>query len=163
MRHKKSQEQQDTEYKIIGHVLAAFTEATDYEPETKSLVMRVDYDEDDKTFKTCVYNDAFKDEDLKPIEARGHFNEVQDVKEYRDQLTDTISITQKTKSATLPDVPPLYDPQELLDIYDEAVETLAQRIARGNPENKARAVVMKLHAAELKDELRRQFMKGAKP
>ena len=162
MRHKKTPEQQQTEYKIIGHVLAAFTEATDYEPETKSLVMRVDYDEDEKTFKTCVYNDAFKDEDLKPIEARGHFNEVQDVKEYRDQLTDTISITQKAKTATLPDVPPLYDPQELLDIYDEAVEVLVQRISRGCHENRTRATLFKLQAAEIKDELRRQFMKGAK-
>ena len=79
MRNKKSPEQQDAEHKILGHVLAAFCEATDYEPDTRSLVMRIDYDEDLRQFRVVVYNDAFKSEDLKPIEARGHFNEVEDV------------------------------------------------------------------------------------
>lgn len=160
MKSKKTPEQQETEYKIIGHVLAAFTEATDYEPETKSLVMRVDYDEDMKYFNTCVYNDAFKS-DVKPIEARGHFNEVEDVKEYRDQLSDTLSITQKTKSAEVPEVPQLYDLDEILAIYDESVETLAQRILRADTSAARVATMMKLHAAEIKHELRRQFKKGA--
>lgn len=161
MRHKKTPEQQDVEARIIGHMLAAFTEATDYEPDTQSLVMRIDYDQDEKHFKTCVYNDAFKDEkELKPIEARGHFNEVQDVKEYRDTLKGNISITRQTRDVNVPDVPPLYDPQELLDIFDDVTETMAQRIARGNPENKSRAAVFRLHAGEIKFELRRAFMKG---
>ena len=162
MRSKKTPEQQDVEARIIGHMLAAFTEATDYEPATKSLVMRIDYDEDVKQFKTCVYNDAFKDEELKPIEARGHFNEVQDVKEYRTATKDTISISRQTRDVNVPDVPPLYDPQELLDIYDEVVETMAQRIGRGNPTNKPRETLFRITAGELKDGLRRAFMKGAK-
>ncbi len=163
MRHKKTPEQQDVEARIIGHMLAAFTEATDYEPDTQSLVMRIDYDQDEKYFKTCVYNDAFKDEkELKPIEARGHFNEVQDVKEYRDTLKDDISITRQpqAREVNVPGIPQLYDPQELLDIFDDVTETMAQRIARGNPENKSRAAVFRLHAGEIKFELRRAFMRG---
>lgn len=161
MRHKKTPEQQDVEARIIGHMLAAFTEATEYEPDTQSLVMRIDYDQDEKYFRTCVYNDFFLKEELKPIEARGHFNEVQDVKEYRDTLKGNISITRQpqAREVNVPGIPQLYDPKELLDIFDDVTETMAQRIARGNPE-KSRAAVFRLHVGEIKFELRRAFMKG---
>lgn len=165
MRHKKTPEQQDVEARIIGHMLAAFTEATEYEPDTQSLVMRIDYDQDEKYFRTCVYNDFFLEDkkELKPIEARGHFNEVQDVKEYRDTLKGNISITRQpqAREVNVPGIPQLYDPKELLDMFDDVTEAMAQRIARGNPENQSRAAVFRLHAGEIKFALRRAFMREA--
>ena len=158
MRNKKTPEQQDTEHRILGHVLAAFCEASDYEPDTKSLVMRIDYDEDLRQFRVVVYNDAFKSEELKPIEARGHFNEVEDVTAYRDALSDKISITRKSQDVEVDNIPTLYTVDELLDIYDEAVLTCAAQIEKGD---RTHATLTKIVAAELRHHLTRQFKKGA--
>ena len=162
---KKSEHQRDTESKIIGHVLAAFAEATDYEPDTKSLVMRVDYDEEIKQFTVSVYNDAFKDEQIKPIEVRGHFHEVEDVKEHRDESVGAVSISLKSKDVNVSDIPTVYDLEEFLAIYDEAVlNVLAQIVKSAGRDTTAatRRTLAAVTAAEIKAELRRQVRDGAK-
>lgn len=159
-RNKKTPEQEEVENKVIAHALAAFCDASDYEPGMRYLNIKVTRQRLTEPFEVEIFNDAFRRE-IKPINAITHFLDVESIRGYQHLSADS-SISQETKDVKVDGVPLLYDPQEFLDIFDEAVERCAQRIAKsGNQQDSIRATLFKATAGELKFELRRQFMEGA--
>ena len=158
MRQNKTPEQNEVEAKVIAHALAAFCDASDYEPSTRYLNIKVTRQRLTEPFEVEVFNDAFRRE-IKPINAITHFLDVESIRGYQ-HLSANSSISQP-KDVDVEDVPLLYDSQEFFDIFDEAVECIAQRIAKGgSDQNRIRAAAFKMTAAELKHEVRRQFREG---
>lgn len=160
MRQNKTPEQNEVEAKVMAHALAAFCDASDYEPSTRYLNIKVTRQRLTEPFEVEIFNDAFRRE-IKPINALTHFEDVEEIRGYQQNQSANSSISQP-KDVDVEDVPLLYDTQEFLDIFDEAVERIAQRIAKGgSDQNRIRAAAFKMTAAELKHEVRRQFREGA--
>lgn len=159
----KSDRQKAVEHKIIGHLLAGFTEAADYEPETQSLVMRVNYDDDINAYRFTIYNDAYA-RNIEPLDAKGTFDSVDDAKMHLQSKGTNSIIPHKTVQEVDIDAPQLYDAEEWLAIYDEAVDVvLAQIISAASKDSTAniRRTQMAISACEIKAEIRRALQRGA--
>ena len=157
----KSDRQKAVEDKIIRHALAAFVDLYDYEPNSEVLMVRIERSRG--AFRLTASNDAYA-RNIEPLDAKGTFDNVKDAKMYlQSKGTDTIIPHQAAREVDI-DAPQLYDAEEWLAIYDEAVDVvLAQLISTASKDSTAniRRKQMAISACEIKAEIRRLFKGGA--